>query len=172
MNPQKEIISALVQNYGFKHVLYEEMPTIDFVYPDYTADGNTEAFRFNHALRSNLLARAEIVRTQLRDSSIIRTFDINLLLEVGIIAPRLGLEEQITGKINGVYSYAPLLFAGFSERAFNTYVVKPIIDASMAWFELTNDETNNTKELLIRKAQEKPYRNFIQRLFYEMGETK
>jgi len=154
---KNETIDALVQSYDFKKVEKGKLPTIDFVYPEKTADGNTEAFRFYPELRAELAEREGVVREGLKGKDVIRTWDDEVLLEVGKIAPRLGLEEQITGKINSIYAYAPLLFVGYKGEEFACYVVKPVIDHSMAWFELTKEEKKGVEEMLVKKAKEKPY---------------
>ncbi|MBM3232820.1 hypothetical protein FJZ18_01490 [Candidatus Pacearchaeota archaeon] len=161
----KKTIDALVQNYRFKRITNRwKLPSVDFVYPSYTADGNSEAFRLSPELRTGLAARAEVVWDGLEDRDTCWTSDEKVLLEVGKVAPRLGIEEQITRKINSVYSYSPLLFAGFGQNEVNAYVVKPIVNGEMAWFELTPDETGKVGGMLERMAQERPYRNIIQRV--------
>jgi len=159
------MLEALVQNYHFKIAKPERLPTIDYVFPDYTADGNTEVFRFDAGLRRELSDRADIVRRNLAGKTIAYTLDESILLEVGEIAPRLGLKEQISGEINSPYTYVPLLFIGVSEENFVAYVVKPFIDANMVWFELTPDETQKIKENLEEKAAARPYRTLLQRIF-------
>jgi len=162
---RSNMLEALVQNYGFKKTSYEKLPTIDFLYPDYTANGNSEDFRFFPKLRSELRERSKIVRENLAGKSLVWTLDEQTMLEVDKIVPRLGLDDQISGKINSIYSYSPFLFVGQNEKDFAAYVVKPVIDASMAWFELTNEEQDKVYALLAKKAADKPYRSFIQRLF-------
>jgi hypothetical protein len=161
----ENMLEALVQNYNFKMEKKGKLPTIDFVYPNFTADGNTEEFRFSYSLEQQLRDRAHLVREGLEGRRVAYTLDETTLLEVGKVAPRLGLEEQISGKINSIYSYAPLLFIGVSQNDFKAYVVKPLVDASMAWFELTEEETAKVKNLLEKKAEEKPYKTLIQRIF-------
>jgi len=167
---QTHMLEALAQNYQFKIEKPGKLPSINYVYPDYTADGNTEAFRFDCDLRRELSDRAESVRQNLEGKKVAYTSDKSTLLEVGKIAPRLGLEEQISREINSVYSsYAPLLFIGVDESNFTAYIVKPIIDTSMAWFELTQDETQSVRNMLREKAEAKPYakpdRTWLQRIF-------
>jgi hypothetical protein len=165
VNPQSKMLDALVQNYQFKLPKKGKLPTINYVYPDFTADGNTESFRFCSNLRSELSARADIVRNNLAEKRVAYTSSEQMLLEVDEIAPRLGLSDQIHGRINSIYSYSPLLFVGVQNDDFSAYVVKPLIDASMAWFELTQDELHHVHNNLQHKVQLKPYRNFMQRLF-------
>jgi hypothetical protein len=160
----KAILAALVQNYRFKRTSNSKLPTIDCVYPSYTSDGNTEAFRFSSDLRGELKERESLVKESLAGKNIIWTTNREILLGAGKLAPRLGLEDQITGKINSIYSYAPILFVGLDSEQFTSYVVKPVIDCSMAWFELTSKETLEVKDYLETKAREKPYRNLIQRI--------
>ena len=162
---KSKMLEALVQNYGFKKAEYAKLPTIDFVYPDFTADGNTESFRFSQSLRAELRSRANIVRENLAGKNLAWTLEEPIMLEVGKVAPRLGIEDQITGKINSIYSYNPLLFTGEYGNEFAAYVVKPVVDASMAWFELTKEEQTELKEILEKKAQMRPYKNLFQKLF-------
>jgi len=163
---QDHILEALVQNYNFKREKPGKLPTIDYVYPDYTADGNTEAFRFDSGLKSELSDRAKLVRQSLADKQVTYTLDESILLEVGKIAPRLGLKEIIKGEINSVYStYKPLLLIGVNEEDFAAYVIKPVIDGSMAWFELTKDEAQRVRDNLTEKVEAKPYRTLLQKIF-------
>ncbi|MDP3882162.1 MAG: hypothetical protein Q8Q31_04780 [Nanoarchaeota archaeon] len=165
MVAHKEMVKALVQNQGFKRTDFDKLPTIDFVYPDFTADGLTEEFRFERGLRRQLAERTDLVRDKLRNKEIVWTSDEKVLLEVHPITPRLRLEEQINGNVNTIYNYAPMLFAGFDKSDFGVYVVKPIVNESMAWFELTTDEKIATYGLLMKKAEDRPYRTWTQRLF-------
>ncbi len=160
-----KVLSSLIQNYSFRRAKESRLPSIDYVYPDFTADGNTEAFRFSENLRAELSQRNNVVRQGLHGRDLTWTTNENVLLEVGKIAPRIGLEEQITGKINSIYSYAPILFLGFSNEDVASYVVKPAITEEMAWFEFSAEEKENVAKLLERMANEKPYRNFLQRIF-------
>lgn len=165
MTPQRHrMLDALVQNYQFKKVKSGRLPTIDYVYSAVVEDGNSEAFRFDGRLRRQLSLRAQGVHESLTDKLVAYTTDENMLLEVGEIAPRLGLREQITGEVNSVYTYAPLLLVGVDVDAFEAYVVKPVVDASMAWFELSDAEREGVHGLLSHKAEEKPYRTLLQRI--------
>jgi hypothetical protein len=162
---KNQTIKSLAKNYSFKIEKPGKLPTIDYVYPDYIKDGNSEAFRFYEGLRKELSDRAEIVRTGLKDKDIAYTLSDSILLEVGEIAPRLGLKELIKNEINSIYScYSPLLFVGINETDFAAYVVKVIPDGDMAWFELTKSETDNIKDNLIKKAEEKPYKTLLQKI--------
>jgi hypothetical protein len=165
---RNEFIDALVQNYGFERKNLGNMPSVDFVYPNFTADGNTESFRFSTDLRTELQARANIVYTELDGKELIWTPRYETLFEVAEIAPRLGIREQLTEAINSVY-YEPFLFVGVGEKAgqkdIRAYVVKPIVDFNMAWFELTDEEQKKTIGLLEKMAQNKPYKTLMQRLF-------
>ena len=160
---QEEMIAALIQNYRFKRTIESRLPTIDFVYPDYTGNGNTEAFRFSETLRRELKERADIVREDLKDKSLLWTPNEAVLLEVGKYFPRLGLDEQISGKINSIYTYSPILFVGFGENDFASYVVKPVVDKSMSWFELSAHE-KMIQELCLKEWLKK---NHIGLLFKE-----
>ncbi len=159
------MLEALAQNYSFKIKKQSKLPPINYVYPDYTSDGNAEDFRFDSGLRKKLSTRENIIRQNLNGKKIAYTSDKSILLEVGEIAPRLGLKEQISGEVRGSYIYAPLLFVGKNGIGFTAYVVKPIIDASMAWFELTQDETKNIRKNLKEKIEAKPYKTLLQRIF-------
>ena len=161
-----QMIEALVHNYAFDRASYEKLPTINFVYPDYTADGNTEAFRFSEELERELNDRANVVREGLDGKTLAWTSDEETMLEVDKIAPRFGLDELISGKINSIYSrYRPFLYVGQDDEEFVAYVVKPLVTAEMAWFELTPEETRALHELLTAKAEERPHRGIIQKLF-------
>lgn len=160
---RNRLTRALVQNYGFKETSLAKLPTIDYVYPDFTADGNTESFRFSEELRRELAAGATKVKQRLSDKSIVWTNNSETLIEVHPIAPRLGLEDQITRKINSIYSYDPILFIG-ADNDFVAYVVKPVINADMAWFELTASETEGVKKMIEKMAAEKPYRTLFQKI--------
>jgi hypothetical protein len=164
-----QLIKSLIQNYDFKKSKKGKIPTIDYVYPDYTSDGNTEAFRFSSSLRDELRERASIVISDLKGKEVLWTNNEPLLLEVGNIAPRLGLEEQIIGNLNSIYNYAPLLFIGESSEQRSAYVVKPLINISMAWFELTSGEKGEVWAMLERKAEDKPYRNLMQKVLFGFG---
>lgn len=157
------VFKALLQNYGFRKPNVR-LPTINFVYPSFTANENIEEFKFSQTLERELREREYIVREDLRNKKVIWTANEDILLESGEIAPRLGIEEQINGKINSIYSYSPLLFLGANENNFSAYVVKPLIDTSMAWFEFTDEERNNLRELFVKKAEERPYRSLIKRI--------
>jgi hypothetical protein len=162
---QNKTIKSLAKNYSFKIEKAGKLPTIDYVYPDYIQDGNSEAFRFYEGLRKELSTRAEIVRDGLKDKEVAYTLNDSTLLEVGEIAPRLGLKELIKNEINSIYScYSPLLFIGMNEKDFTAYVVKVIPDGDMAWFELTKSETDSIKDNLIKKAEEKPYKSLLERI--------
>lgn len=167
MMTQKDLFKALIQNYGFKTVKADKLPTVDYVYPDYTADGNTENFRFSSNLRRELRERASVVTTNLHSKEFIAwTHSDAILNEVASIAPRLGIEEQLSGKINSIY-YNPILFIGAnsSDASISAYTVKPVIDGSMAWFEFAEQERLAVDANLRRKAEEKPYRGLFARLF-------
>ena len=164
MNSEK-ILKSLVQNYNFKEVSSKRLPTINFVYPDFTADGNTEDFRFSSTLRRELREREYLVREALKDKSLVWTNNKSTLEEIDPIAPRLGIGDLISERINSVYSgYAPLLFVGANDKSFESYVVKPVVDGSMAWFELTPKERCSVENLLVQKAEARPYQTFIQRI--------
>jgi hypothetical protein len=158
------LLESLIQNYGFKKPEKGKLPTMDYVYPSYTADGNTEEFRFSEGLRRELGARAGIVKDSFKGKSIAYTFNESMMYEVAKIAPRLGLEEQLSGNMNSIYAYPPLLFVGSNGKDFKAYVVKPVADYSMAWFELTDEEAKKVHENLEKKAEEKPYRSMVDKL--------
>jgi hypothetical protein len=166
------LIKALVQNYGFKRTEFNKLPTMDYVYPDFTGNGNTESYRFSAGLRKDLASRSGVVTADLTGKNIAWTSNERVLLDVDKIAPRLGLEDQITGKINSIYAYPPLLFIATGNQAdsFTSYVVKPVISGfsggpDMAWFEMTSDEKVKTQELIDKYVTEKPYRSLMQRVF-------
>jgi hypothetical protein len=162
----KHTLKALVQNYDFKKAEHNKLPTIDFLYPDYTADGNTEAYRFSSTLRAELAERTPLVREAFQGKDLAWTYNDATLQEIDSIAPRLGIDEIISGRINSIYSIgAPILFVGASDSSFQAYVVKPIVDGHMAWFEFTSQEKCGVSDLLARKAAEKPYRTWTQRVF-------
>ncbi|GEM_PF-1617458 len=156
------LVQALLQNSGFKAVK-GNLPTIDFVYPAYTADGLSEAFRFSHTLLNELAEGKGRVVSTVAEKTVVWTAEESLLLQVDPIAPRLRLKEQISGKVNSIYSYAPMLFVGVNDADFVAYVVKPIIDARMAWFELTPEETIGVRSILEKCAEANPYRSPLQR---------
>ena len=166
---QDKMLESLVHNYNFKAQKAGKLPTIDYVYPSYTADGNTEDFRFSESLRYELAERAQVVTDSFKGKKVVYTLDESVMLEVADIAPRLGLKEQIKGEINSIYSYSPLLFIASDGKDFKAYVVKPVIDYSMAWFELTEDETKKVKENLEKKADKKPYKTLAQRVMGYFG---
>ncbi|MCD6464089.1 hypothetical protein J7L02_01020 [Candidatus Woesearchaeota archaeon] len=148
-----QLLESLVKEYGFKKVKnMSKLPTIDFVYPNTIQDGNTESFRFDDVLRMRLAKRSSIVKEQLAGKKIAYTSDEDLLLEVSNIIPRLGLKELINNEINSVYAYKPLVFIAADEKEFVAYVVKPIVDYSMVWFELTPEETQALQQFLTEKA--------------------
>lgn len=163
----KRMLESLVQNHNFRVIDYEKLPSIDFVYPSYTMDGNSEAFRFDESLRYQLSKGEESVRISLRDKKIAFSNEESLLLEVGQISPRLGLKEQLSREINSIYSYKPVLLIGTKNDSFISYVIKPIITYHMAWFELNPQENEEIESILIKKSEEKPYRGFLQRNFLD-----
>jgi hypothetical protein len=158
-----KMLKALIQNYGFKIMKNNKMPTINLVYPSYTADGNTEEFRFSESLCRELSARASIVKTDLSDKLIVWTNDEDTVIGLDKLIPRMRLEEQT--KINSIYSYAPLLVVGAGDESLSAYIVKPIVDGRIAWFELTGEEKGKIEKHLSEKAEARPYRNLIQRIF-------
>ena len=162
---QNKMLEALVQNYDFKKAKYETLPSVDFVYPNYTADGNSEEFRFSSNLRNELAKRSDVVREDLKGKNLVWTLNEKTMYEIAKIAPRLGLEEQMSGAINSIYSYSPILFVGQNDSDFSTFIVKPLVNTSMAWFELTSKEKNEVRALLEKKAEARPYKTFFQRLF-------
>jgi len=157
-----QVLKALIQNFEFR--IERGLPTVNFVYPDYTADGLTEMFRFDSGLRHQLWERAHRVHDSLGGRQVAHTLSESILLEVDKIVPRLRLGEHIRGKVNVIYPYAPILFVGIGEADFSAFIVRPIVDASMAWFELTQAETDGVRDLLLAKAESKPYRSFLQRV--------
>ncbi len=168
----QEIVKSLVHKYGFKRTSYDSLPTIDFVYPDFVQDCNREDFRFSHEVRRELAKREGVVRESLRDKELIWSNHPGLVMLADSTAPRVGLGDIINGKINSVYSfYAPMLFLGFGkeENEFVAYPVKAIplddrIGGQMFWHQLTEEETSSLYELLIKKAEERPYKSLIQRI--------
>lgn len=162
---KNEVLEALVRNYGFKKAEFQRLPTIDYAYPDYVANGNNEEFRFSPELRYELAQRKGEVTKDLENKSIVWTYDEGTLREIGNIAPRLGLKELIDGEINSIYSFAaPILFVGMEGEALTAYVVKAIPDNRMAWFELTPSEKEEVKNLIKQKAKEKPAKGLVQKL--------
>ena len=163
---ENQILGALVQNFGFQHPKKGKLPTVDFVYPDYIADGLSEAFRFYESLRQELSERSPLVQKSFEDKEVIYTNNEAVLLEVAEVAPRLRLKEQIKGEVNSIYAYCPLLFVGAdpTDSEYSIFVVNPIPGSWMAWFELTKEETQKIIELLRLKAKEKPCRNIWQRI--------
>jgi len=161
---QNSMLESLAQNYNFNIERCGKLPTIDYVYPDYLKDGNTEQFRFSSTLRKELSDRAYIVRNDLKNKKVAYTLNEKILQEVGKIAPRLGIAEQLSGKYNTIY-HDPLLFVGLNESDFSAYIVKIVADGNGAWFELTPQEKQGIRENLNKKAEEKPYRTLLQRIF-------
>lgn len=156
-NDENELLKALIQNYDFKQVKVTELPTIDYVYPSNCAFGNSEIFRFDPDLRNELSAGASKVRQTLQVKILAYTFNNSILSAVDKIEPSIGLDDLLSERINSIYAYEPFLFVGLDETNFVAYVVKPIVDGRMAWFELSSATNERVKEYLQTKATEKPY---------------
>jgi len=105
------------------------------------------------------------VRRSLEDKKIIATHNKEVLLGIDQIALRLDLREQIT-KYGDLYD--PLLVVGLdkkgTENNFIAYVVIPIMNGQMAWFELTEKENIDVRNYLMELAEEKPYKSLIERI--------
>ncbi|MBP7708566.1 hypothetical protein KA107_02680 [Candidatus Pacearchaeota archaeon] len=161
-------IDALVQNYGFKKTTEARMPTVDYVYPNFTADGNTESFRFSESLRAELKSRRGLVYSALAGKDLAWSYEDSIMREVAGIAPRLGIREQLNKEGNFIY-HNPLLFLGVEKtgcpQSAIAYVAKPLVTWDMAWFELTDKELSETRNLLQTLADQKPYRTVMQRIF-------
>lgn len=162
----QDLIKALVQNYGFKKTNEARLPTIDYAYPENICDGNSEEFRFSQSLRVELHRGAGHIRCTFVGKDILWTMQEDILDGVDKIAKRLGIEAQISGRINSIYAYSPLLFTGFGKDESVSYVVKPVIDHSFAWFTLTKPENEEVRKFLEERARENPYRGIFQRFLW------
>lgn len=148
---ERKTLKALVQKCEFKEVEYAKIPTIDFVYPDYTLDTTREDFRFDKRLRNELAEREPIVRAKLKDKNLIWAYNTTIP-DLDKTLPRLDLE-----KITAIYPHDPFLFAAIKNQEFDAYIVRPIICCNqMAWFELTNEETEEVQRLVYQMAEENP----------------
>lgn len=153
-----DMFKALVQNYQFKEEKKGSHPSVDYIYAP-GSDGTDESFRCDEGLRIHLHKTAKVVKECLDSRRVIYTMEKVLLDEVSDIAPRLSIREEQSGEINTVYSrYSPLLFLATDSADFHPYVVKPIINRVMAWFELGDVEKGLLLKNLAQKADVKPYR--------------